>query len=95
MYIYLCLYFFINNFFLKTTKGRIKIKIFCIFPKFPGNFLENRKKILYKYYLIQKYIIQTIIADKTTKKIFNDVKSKFQIFPISSMLNFLSLHVKL
>ena len=45
MYIYLCLYFFINNFFL------IKIKIFCIFPKFPGNFLENRKKILYKYYL--------------------------------------------
>ena len=47
MYIYLCLYFFINNFFL------IKIKIFCIFPKFPGNFLENRKKnctniILYK-----------------------------------------------
>ena len=86
MYIYLCLYFFINNFFL------IKIKIFCIFPKFPGNFLENRKKILYKYYLIQKYIIKTIIADKTKKK---NVKSKFQIFPISSMLNFLSLHVKL
>ena len=86
MYIYLCLYFIINNFFL------IKIKIFCIFPKFPGNILENRKKILYKYYLIQKYIIQTIIADKTTTKI---VISKFQIFPISSMLNFLSLHVKL
>ena len=61
MYIYLCLYFIINNFFL------IKIKIFYIFPKFPGNFLENRKKILYRYYLIQKYIIQTIIADKTTK----------------------------
>ena len=38
MYIYLCLYFIINNFFL------IKIKIFCIFPKFPGNFLENRTK---------------------------------------------------
>ena len=38
MYIYLCLYFIINNFFL------IKIKIFCIFPKFPGNVLENRKK---------------------------------------------------
>ena len=89
MYIYLCLYFFINNFFL------IKIKIFCIFPKFPGNFLENRKKILYKYYLIQKYIIKTIIADKTKKKNCNDVKSKFQIFPISSMLNFLSLHVRL
>ena len=89
MYIYLCLYLFINNFFL------IKIKIFCIFPKFPGHFLENRKKILYKYYLIQKYIIKTIIADKTKKKNVNDVKSKFQIFPISSMLNFLSLHVKL
>ena len=89
MYIYLCLYFFINNFFL------IKIKIFCIFPKFPGNFLENRKQILYKYYLIQKYIIKTIIADKTNNKNFNDVKSNFQIFPISSMLNFLSLHVKL
>ena len=89
MYIYLCLYFFINNFFL------IKIKIFYIFPKFPGNFLENRKKILYKYYLIQKYIIKTIIADKTNKKNCNDVKSKFQIFPISSILNFLSLHVKL
>ena len=89
MYIYLCLYFFINKFFL------IKIKIFCIFPKFPGNFLENRKKILYKYYLIQKYIIKTIIADKTKKKNCNDVKSKFQIFPISSMLNFLSLYVKL
>ena len=89
MYIYLCLYFFINNFFL------IKIKIFCIFPKFPGNFLGNRKKILYKYYLLQKYIIKTIIADKTKKKNVNDVKSKFQIFPISSMLNFLSLHFKL
>ena len=83
MYIYL--YFIINNFFL------IKIKIFCIFPKFPG----KSKKILYKYYLIQKYIIQTIIADKTTNKICNDVKSKFQIFPISSMLSFLSIHVKL
>ena len=35
----------------------IKIKIICIFPKFPGNLLENRKKILYIYYLIQKYII--------------------------------------
>ena len=68
MYIYLCLCFIINNFFL------IKIKIFCIFPKCPGNFLENRKNILYKYYLIQKYIIQTIIADKTTNNIFNDVK---------------------
>ena len=53
MYIYLCLYFIINNFFL------IKIKIICIFPKLPGNFLENQKK----YYLIQKYIIQTIITD--------------------------------
>ena len=29
----------------------------------------------------QKYIIQTIIADKTTTKCFNDVISKFQIFP--------------
>ena len=88
MYIYLCLYFIINNFFL------IQIKIFCIFSKFPGNFLENRKKILYKYYLTQKYTIQTIITDKTTKKIVNDVKSKFQICHICSMLNFLYLHVK-
>ena len=89
MYIYLCLYFIIYNLFL------IKIKIICIFPKFTGNFLENQKKILYKYYLIQKYIIQTIIRDITTKKMLNDDKSKFQICPISSMLKFLSLHVKL
>ena len=75
MYIYLCLYFFINNFFL------IKIKIFCIFPKFPGNFLENRKKILYKYYLIQKYIIKTIIADKTKKKNCNVITCTLQCTP--------------
>ena len=74
MYIYLCLYFIINNFFL------IKIKIFCIFPKFPGNFLENRRKILYKYYLIQKYIIQTIIADKTTKKMLMMLYRSFKYF---------------
>ena len=55
--------------------------------------MENRKKILYKYYLI--CIIQTIVTDITTTKICNDVKSKFQISPISSMLKFLSLHVKL
>ena len=87
--LYLCLYFSINNFVL------IKIKIIYIFPKFPGNFLENQKNILYKYYLIQKYIIQSIITDITTKKIVNDDKSKFQISPISSMLKFLYLHVKL
>ena len=74
MYIYLCLYFFINNFFL------IKIKIFCIFPKFPGNFLENRKKIYYKYYLIKKYIIKTIIADKTKKKIVMMLNRSFKYF---------------
>ena len=56
----------------------IKIKIICIFQKFPGNFLENRKKISYKYYLIQKYIIQTILTDLTTTTICNDDKSKFQ-----------------
>ena len=38
MYINLCLYFIINNFFL------IKIKIIYILPKCPVNFLENRKK---------------------------------------------------
>ena len=31
----------------------IKIKIILIFPKFPGNLLENREKILYKYNLIK------------------------------------------
>ena len=36
--------------------------------------MENRKKILYKYYLIQKYIIQTIITDITTTKNVNDDK---------------------
>ena len=81
---YLCLYFIINNFFL------IKIKIIFIFPKFPG----QSKNILYKYYLIQKYIIQTIITDITTKKNVNDDESKFQISPIS-LLKFLYLHVKL
>ena len=67
MYIYLCLYFFINNFFL------IKIKIFCIFP-------GNRKKILYKYYLIQKYIIKTIIAEKTKKKMLMMLNRSFKYF---------------
>ena len=72
MYIYLCLYFFIN-FFL------IKIKIFC------GNVLENRKKILYKYYLIQKYIIQTIIADKTVMMLNRSFKYFLHVkLPISS-----------
>ena len=73
----------------------IKIKIICIFPKFPGNFSENRKKIIYKYYLIQKYIIQTIVTVITTITIINDDKSMFQIFPISFILKFLYLHVKL
>ena len=73
----------------------IKIKIICIFLKLPENFLENQKKILYKYVLIQKYIIQTIVTDITTTTIVNDDKSKFQISPISSMLKLLSLNVKL
>ena len=73
----------------------IKIKIICIFPKFPGNFSENRKKIIYKYYLIQKYIIQTIFTVITTITIINDDKSMFQICPISFILKFLYLHVKL
>ena len=33
-----------------------------------------KKKILHKYYLIQKYIIQTIVTDITTTKIVNDDK---------------------
>ena len=66
----------------------IKINIIFIFPKFPGNFLKNLKKILYIYYLIQKYIIETILTDITTKKIVNNDKSKFQ--NISYLL-----HVKL
>ena len=40
MYIYLGLYFIINNFFL------IKIKIFCIFSKFPGKSKKNIVQIL-------------------------------------------------
>ena len=67
----------------------IKINIICIFPKFPRTFLENRKKIFYKYYLIQIYIIQTIVKDITTTNIFNNDTLKFQISPISSMLTFL------
>ena len=47
------------------------------------------KKILYKYYLIQKYN-SNYSYRYNYKKIVNDDKSKFQISPISSMLTFIS-----
>ena len=66
------------------------IKIICIFPKFPG---KSKKDVIQILSYTKMY--NSNYSYKYNYNIFNDDKSKFQISPISSMLKFLSLHVKL
>ena len=54
MYIYIYIDFIILYYILDKV---FKLKLNNLFPKFPGKFLEIRKKILNNFFIMEKCII--------------------------------------